>query len=115
LAQLAIAVPYCDAVVVEKFWKRALTETGLGQKYRTAVFSNLAELLPYVRSNPTPKCESYRTTSGKARTAPSRKSSKLNPTAESSRLADTHGLCFGCIEQSAQFAPGIEETARTPK
>ena len=24
LAQLAIAVPYCDAVVVEKFWKRDL-------------------------------------------------------------------------------------------
>jgi len=55
LAQLAIAVPYCDAVVVEKFWKRAITEAGLAQKYRTAVFSNLAELLPYVQSNPTPK------------------------------------------------------------
>jgi hypothetical protein len=50
LEQLAIAVPYCDAVVVENFWKRAITETGLGEKYRTAVFCDLAELLPYIES-----------------------------------------------------------------
>jgi len=55
LAQLAIAVPYCDAVVVEKFWKRAITETGLGQKYRTGVFCDLAELLPYLESERKPK------------------------------------------------------------
>jgi hypothetical protein len=48
LAQLAIAVPYCDAVVVEKFWKRAITETGLGEKYRTGVCCDLAELLLYL-------------------------------------------------------------------
>jgi hypothetical protein len=50
LAQLAIAVPYCDAVFVEKFWKRALTETGLGQKYQTGIFCDLADLLPYIES-----------------------------------------------------------------
>lgn len=50
LAQLAIAVPYCDAIVVEKFWKRAISETGLGKKYRTAVFCDLAELMTYVES-----------------------------------------------------------------
>jgi hypothetical protein len=55
LAQLVIAVPYCDAVVVEKFWKRAITETGLGQKYGTSVFCDLAELLPYLESEPRPK------------------------------------------------------------
>ena len=55
LAQLAIAVPYCDAVVVEKFWKRAITETGLGQKYRTGVFCDLAELLPHLESERKPK------------------------------------------------------------
>ncbi len=48
LAQMAIAVPYCDAVVVEKFWKRAITETALGQRYRTDVFCDLTELLPYL-------------------------------------------------------------------
>jgi hypothetical protein len=50
LAQLAIAVPYCDAVVVEKFWKRAITETGLGQKYRTGVFCDLRGRLTYLES-----------------------------------------------------------------
>jgi hypothetical protein len=51
LAQLAIGVPYCDAVVIEKFWKRAITETELGQKYGTAVFCDIAELLPYLASD----------------------------------------------------------------
>jgi hypothetical protein len=55
LAQLAIALPYCDAVVVERFWKRAITETGLGQKYGTSVFCDLAELLPYLESAPRSK------------------------------------------------------------
>jgi hypothetical protein len=55
LAQLAIAVPYCDAVVVEKFWKRAITETQLGQKYCTSFFCDLAELLPYIESERNPK------------------------------------------------------------
>ena len=50
LAQLAVAVPYCDAVVGEKFWKRGIAETGLGQKYGTGVFRNLIELLPYLES-----------------------------------------------------------------
>jgi hypothetical protein len=52
IAQLAVAVPYCDAVVVEKFWKRAITETGLGQKYGTKVFSDLVELEAYLQSGP---------------------------------------------------------------
>lgn len=55
LAQLAIALPYCDAVVVENFWKRAITETGLGQKYRTSAYSDLAELRPYLESERTSK------------------------------------------------------------
>jgi hypothetical protein len=55
LAQLAIAVPYCDAVVVEKFWKRAIIETRLGQKYRTGVFCDLAELPLYLESERKPK------------------------------------------------------------
>jgi (2Fe-2S) ferredoxin len=55
LAQLAIAVPYCDAVVVEKFWKRAITETGLGQRYGTSVFSSLAEVPAYLDSERKPK------------------------------------------------------------
>jgi len=55
LAQLAIAVPYCDTVVVEKFWKRAIIETGLGQRYRTQVICDLAELLPHLESERKPK------------------------------------------------------------
>jgi hypothetical protein len=55
LAQLAVAVPYCDAVVVEKFWKRAITETGLGKKYKTEVFCDIAELARYLESKPKAK------------------------------------------------------------
>ncbi len=55
LAQLAIAVPYCDAVVVEKFWMRAIIEAALGQKYGTAVFSGLAELMTFLDSGRRPK------------------------------------------------------------
>jgi hypothetical protein len=55
IAQLAIAVPYCDAVVVEKFWKRAITETGLGKKYKTEVFCDIAEFAEYVHSTTTAK------------------------------------------------------------
>lgn len=50
LGHLTIAVPYCDAVVVERFWKRALTETRLGQKYRTTVFSDVIELVDTLES-----------------------------------------------------------------
>jgi len=49
LAQLAVAIPYCDVVVVEKFWKRAISETGVGRKFGTQVFSDLSELLPYLQ------------------------------------------------------------------
>jgi hypothetical protein len=55
IAQLAVAVPYCDAVVVEKFWKRAITETGLGKKYKTEVFCDIAELAEYVQTAPKAK------------------------------------------------------------
>jgi hypothetical protein len=44
IGHLALAVPYCDVVVVERFWARALQETGLAEKYRVAVCADLAEL-----------------------------------------------------------------------
>ena len=44
IAQMVIAVPYCDAVVVERFWARAIQETGLAKKYGTAVCADLTEL-----------------------------------------------------------------------
>jgi hypothetical protein len=50
LGHLTIAVPYCDAVVVERFWKRALTETRLGQKYGTTVVSDVTELVDTLES-----------------------------------------------------------------
>jgi hypothetical protein len=45
IRHLATALPYCDVVVVEKFWARAIKETGLGTKYETVVCSDLAELM----------------------------------------------------------------------
>jgi hypothetical protein len=44
IGYLVLAVPYCDIVAVEKFWARALEETGLAQKYRVGVCSDLAQL-----------------------------------------------------------------------
>ncbi|HNR97237.1 MAG TPA: hypothetical protein PKH89_09775, partial [Anaerolineae bacterium] len=41
IGHLVLAVPYCDAVVVERFWARAIQETGLAEKYHIAVFSDL--------------------------------------------------------------------------
>jgi hypothetical protein len=44
IGHLAIAIPYCNAAVVERFWSRALVETGLGSKYGTAVFTDISDL-----------------------------------------------------------------------
>jgi hypothetical protein len=44
IAHIALTVPYCAAVVVERFWARALKETGVAQKYGTAVCTDLEEL-----------------------------------------------------------------------
>lgn len=44
IAQLVVAIPYCDVVVVEKFWGRAIEETGLAREFRTAVCSDIAEV-----------------------------------------------------------------------
>jgi hypothetical protein len=44
IAHLVVAVPYCDVVVVERFWARALEETGLAAKYDVSVCTDLAEI-----------------------------------------------------------------------
>jgi hypothetical protein len=44
IGQLVTAVPYCDVVVVERFWARAIEETRLAEKYGTVVCADLAEL-----------------------------------------------------------------------
>lgn len=44
---LALAVPYCDVVVTERFWARAAEETGLAKKYGTAVYTDLSEVLEH--------------------------------------------------------------------
>lgn len=44
IGHLAMAIPYCKAAVVERFWSRALDETGLGAKYGTAAYSDIADL-----------------------------------------------------------------------
>jgi hypothetical protein len=44
IGHLAIAIPYCNAAVVERFWSRALVETGLGSKYSAAIFRDISDL-----------------------------------------------------------------------
>lgn len=44
IGHLVLNVPYCSAVVVERFWARALSETRLAKTYGTNVYSNLAGL-----------------------------------------------------------------------
>ena len=44
IGHLALAVPYCDIVVVERFWARALQETGLAEKYEVTVCADLSDL-----------------------------------------------------------------------
>ncbi len=44
IGHLVTAIPYCDAVVVERFWARVTEETGLREKYRVEVFSDLTEV-----------------------------------------------------------------------
>jgi hypothetical protein len=46
LGHLALSIPYCAAVVVERFWARALVETGVARKYDTMVCTDLEELRP---------------------------------------------------------------------
>ena len=45
IGHLALAIPYCDIVVTERFWVRAIEETGLANKYGTVVCADLTELL----------------------------------------------------------------------
>jgi hypothetical protein len=48
IAHIALTVPYCAAVVVERFWAHALKATGVAQKYGTAVFTDLEELRAFI-------------------------------------------------------------------
>ncbi len=41
---LVSAVPYCKAVVVERFWAHAIEQTRLANKYGVAVFTDIREL-----------------------------------------------------------------------
>jgi hypothetical protein len=44
LSHLVMGLPNCSVVVVEKFWARAIAETGLAREYGTKVFTDLEEL-----------------------------------------------------------------------
>ena len=48
IGHLAIAVPYCDVVVTERFWRRAIEETRVDQKYDTVVYAGLEDLRQYL-------------------------------------------------------------------
>lgn len=45
IGHLALAIPYCEVVVTERFWARAAEETGLAKKYGTVVCTDLTEVL----------------------------------------------------------------------
>ena len=45
IGHLAIAIPYCNAVVVERLWARAIQETRLDQKYGVRVSTDLMDLV----------------------------------------------------------------------
>lgn len=49
IGHLALAIPYCDVVVSERFWARAIAETGLAKKYDTVVCTDLAEIMEHYR------------------------------------------------------------------
>lgn len=44
IGHLALAIAYSDVVVVERFWARALEETGLAEKYQVTVCDDLTDL-----------------------------------------------------------------------
>jgi hypothetical protein len=46
ISHLVLAVPYCDIVVVEHFWARAVAETQLATEYSTDVCTDLSQLNP---------------------------------------------------------------------
>lgn len=44
IGHLVLSIPYCSVVVTERFWARAIQETGLAARYGIAVCSTLDEL-----------------------------------------------------------------------
>ena len=44
IGYLAMALPYCDKIVVEKFWGHAIRTQKLDEKYNTVVLTDLSEL-----------------------------------------------------------------------
>lgn len=44
IGYLAMALPYCDKIVVENFWGHAIRTQKLNEKYKTEVLTNLSEL-----------------------------------------------------------------------
>lgn len=44
IANLALAIPYCDIALTERFWSRAVAECHLAEKYDTLVVDDLARL-----------------------------------------------------------------------
>lgn len=44
LFSLAVAIPYCDIVATERFWKREAVQAGLSDIYNTKIVSSIDEL-----------------------------------------------------------------------
>ncbi len=44
IAFLSVAIPYCDIVITESFWRHEVHKAKLDEKYNTIVLDDLAEL-----------------------------------------------------------------------
>jgi hypothetical protein len=50
--QLSVAIPYCDAVVTERWWCNIARRRKLDERYGTVLLSRLCELTPFLLSRP---------------------------------------------------------------
>lgn len=46
---LSVAIPYCDLVLTEAFWGQLTSQTGVAEKYGTAIGANLAALSNFLK------------------------------------------------------------------
>ena len=48
IAFLSVAIPYCDIVVTEKYWRHRVKTAKLNKKYETIILDDLLDLERYL-------------------------------------------------------------------
>ena len=51
VAALSVAIPFCDCVATENYWKSIAQQTGLDNKYQTQIVNDLEDILPFVKGS----------------------------------------------------------------